>query len=124
MSVAAHQTACVHSYLPNCTCSTTHNPSQAHISYGTYVTAKLYWLLSNSSDICHSVCHYNTCDTHCDVITILVTHTVMEQEAVLFAENYIIEWNLVIDSFLVSEMTYVDGMFVFQFAEHLSRTTS
>jgi hypothetical protein len=66
MLVAAHQPAYVRSCLPNCTSSTTHNTSQLHISYGTYVTSKLYWLLSNSSDICHSVCHYNTCDTHCD----------------------------------------------------------
>jgi len=66
MLVAAHQTAYVHSSLPNCTCSTTHSTSQAHISYETYVTTNLYWLLLNSSDICHSVCHYSACGTHCE----------------------------------------------------------
>jgi hypothetical protein len=63
MLVAAHQTTYVHSSLPNCTCSTTHNTSQTHISH---VTSKLYWLLLNFNDICHIVCHYSTCDTHCD----------------------------------------------------------
>jgi len=65
MLVAAHQI--VHSCLPNCTCSMTHNTSQAHISYGTYVTSKLslvfikfQWHLSQC------VCHYSTCDTHWD----------------------------------------------------------
>ena len=59
MSVAVCQTTHVSSSLPNCTCSTTHNMSQAHISH---VTSKLYWLLLNFSDICHIVCHYSTCD--------------------------------------------------------------
>ena len=46
-------------------------------------------------------------------ITILVTHTVMEQQAVFFAENYIIERDPVIDSLLVSgPTTYIDGTFV------------
>jgi hypothetical protein len=37
---------------------------------------------------------------------------VIEKEAVLFAENFIIEWNHVIENFLVSNTAYADDMFV------------